>query len=683
MMISLRDRSLLACVVLVLQSTAASAAVLELKLVDSIPAGGSNEVKLKTVGVGTADPGTDVSRFVSRAQTGNGRYSLVLTRIDNIPGQLFFTYEFIAWENGRADDKTQILVNVTATGRFPNFTKEIPFEIYAGVKEVGEGTIQLPLHPLDPLDVCKVVDGIVPVPTAASPLPVFLGGETTHVVAVSCADAAFPPRILRIEPPAGKSEYWSALTFQSRHYAATGQPSEPVMNKQFDLLTVSFTPNVLTALGARFRRFSLADRPDDTIVLNVAYAIQNGGLSTPLRVVIPVSFFPSLTVTAGSLLFGVLLGWLVSWLLVLGTNSSKPVKVARALVLGPALAVVAFGISVLAYGAKCRLEVFGLDVNPFDVLVLFAMGLVCGGVAVLKADELLAFVNRTLKKIKPGTAAIVIVIIVAPPLSPPASAANFSLIGLASCADGDILGLDRDGTVIHFRGGTPPGVWRRAGKIANYVTPVELTCAMVDGKRTAFVVAMALQSIRLIRMDVTSGRWAAATPIDGSAAGIAFDPRADAVFVTSTKDRSVYRFSAATLGSRTQWTSVFGATTIGAMTVDTAGNRLIVGEGYAGTIYALDLASRRQEVLVKDLGSANSLDVDPRRRLLYVADAYRRTVWSVALGGGGQKAQRFYRDERLSTISGVAVDGQSNVWISLRDRVLIVSPSGRFLRHLD
>ena len=285
-MISLRDRSLLACVVLVLQATVAAAAALELKLVDSIPAGGSNEVKLKTVGVGAADPGTDVSRFISRAQTGNGRYSLVLARVDNIPGQLFFTYEFIAWENGRADDKTQILVNVTATGKFPNFTKEIPFEIYAGVKEVGEGTIQLPLHPVDPMDVCKVVDGIEPVPTAASPLPVFLGGATTHVVAVNC-DAAFPPRILEeFEPPAGKSGPGPRSRFNpatTLRIAAFRAGDEQLVRP----LTVSFTPNV-SRPSAHIFAGSASLTADDTIVLDVAYAFGWRAVDT-VKIVIPVA----------------------------------------------------------------------------------------------------------------------------------------------------------------------------------------------------------------------------------------------------------------------------------------------------------------------------------------------------------------------------------------------------------
>lgn len=683
MIIRFRDRSLLACALCcVLHASVATGAVLGVKLVDVIPADGNSEVKLNIVDVGPADPGADVAQAISRARTTNSRYSLVLTAIEHVDNQPFFTYQFLAWDNNRSGDKTRVVVTVKPTGSFPDFEQGIPFTIFEAGREVGDGAIDLPFHPVDPQSLCAIVDGIVPIPTVASPLRVFLGEETKHIVAVSCSKSTYFPRILSIDNPIRKASYWSVVNYQSDYFDPT-KPAKAIVNKAFDLLTVNMTPNVLSAIGSRFRRFSLTDEPDDTIVLNVAYAMQNGGLSTPLRVAIPVSFFPSPAVTAVSLLIGVATGLLVSFLLVLSTSRGKPIKIVHALLLGPLLAVIAFTLSVLAYSAKCRLEVFGLNVNPFDVLVLFAMGLVCGFVAVLKTDELLTFINRTLKKIKPGAAMVIVTLLGSLSLPPIADAADFTLIGLSACDDGDVLALDRNGTVIHFRS-TQPGVWRRAGRVSPSMSVVEVVCATLDGKRTAFVVANASQYIRIIRMDVTSGKWSVvAAPIAGTAASVTFDAKSNSVYVSSIKDRSVYRMEASA-SRATQWTSLFSASTIGAVTVDPVANRLLVGEGFAGTIYAIDLASRKQQTVAEGVGSANSLAVDRLHRLLYIADQYRRAVWVVPLAGGSAKPRKLYGAETLKSVSGVAVDGQSNIWISLQDlgRVLIVNPSGRVVRDI-
>ena len=106
----------------------------------------------------------------------------------------FFTYEFLAWRTaGRSNGTTRVLVNVTSTGIFADFLKDVPFTLEDGQTKTS-GLISIPIHPLDPLPVCKAIN----LPTKSAPLRVYLTGKTEFTVSLDCKDAVALPRIVSL-----------------------------------------------------------------------------------------------------------------------------------------------------------------------------------------------------------------------------------------------------------------------------------------------------------------------------------------------------------------------------------------------------------------------------------------------------------------------------------------------------
>jgi hypothetical protein len=172
----------------------------------------------------------------------------------------------------------------------------------------------------------------------------------------------------------------------------------------------------------------------------------------------------------------------------------------EALLLGFLLAIIALAIAVLAYSTGCRLTLFGFTIDPFDELVLLVIGLICGCGALLKIDEMLKAIDQLFTKMKLARAAALFSISLVALLVCPgaqAEAKRLPLVGLSACPDGDVIGFDLDGTVIEFAG-TPRGAWRHAGRIDRSFKPGEITCADMAGKKTAFVVAMAVNYIYVV-----------------------------------------------------------------------------------------------------------------------------------------------------------------------------------------
>ena len=183
-------------------------------------------------------------------------------------------------------------------------------------------------------------------------------------------------------------------------------------------------------------------------------------------------------------------------------------------------------------------------------------------------------------------------------------------------------------------------------------------------------------------MDVATGRWRESPVAGGVSSGIAFDPDSEVVFLSSPRDRRIYRISAA-LEDAGPWVSIFGkAESIGPLAVDSVGGRLLVGEAFSGIVYSLALDSRRQATFATGMGVVNSLGVDRQRNRVYIADSGHRTIWAVPLAGSGAGAPRvFYRSDELEGVTGVAADGRSNVWVGLYlpAEVIVLGPDGRRL----
>jgi hypothetical protein len=652
---------------------------MDLTLAETVPAPGNNTVSLKPSGTNAVPgmPPGDLSKCYALGEAEG--YSVGLVAIDHYGANRFFLYRFLVWKDG-GQTTTEVLFNVSNSGSFPDFVKDVPFTVQDGPRQAS-GTLSIPFHSVDPVPFCKQNHTA----SASSPLRVYLTGDATYTVSIDCSEGVNLPKLISLsEASQEHPDYWQGVTVKSDYFGPDGR-ARPVSTKSFDLFEATMTPKPLSAAGARLRRLDDKDSPDDTITFDLTYAMEQGGLEIPMKIKIPIAFFPSGYVIACSLGLGVALGWLATALLLRLAGKPKSWKLAGgALVLGLLLSVFAFAIAFLAYTAKCSLTLFGLEVNPSDELVLFVLGLICGCGALLKARELLNWAGGALPGLSSSIAPavffpIAIVLLFCP--SARAQAQRVPLVGLSACPGGDVIGLDRDGTVIQFAG-SPRGAWRMAGRIDRSLTSSELACGVVDGKATAFVVATAVGNFWAVRMDLAGGVWTKTLVAKGTSVGIAFDADSQLVYLSSPGEREIYRINAG-LAAHTGWASIFGsADSIGSLAVDSAGKRLLVGEAFSGVIYSLALSNGRQSTLAEGAGTVNSLGIDRARNLLYVADSARRTIWVAPLAGNGpKKLGTFYHSDDLQAASGVAVDPQSNVWIALDNKpdVVVLGPDGRQL----
>lgn len=653
-----------------------------LKIAEQITAPGSDNqfVTLRNVATEPADPDqpSDSRKYITYAETNSDPdtgYVLALKSIEAETIGRFFRYAFVLWKKGQPA-KTQVLVHVTSTGKFSDFTKDIPFNIDDGGETTSGILPWVPFHPFDPVDSCTAVD----LPTKEKPARVFLSGESRRLAVRLSCDAAFtPPRIVSIPKEASaNNKYWKEIPLQS---SSKADPPWLATSKTFALLDAAATPNVLDAATARLRREKVED-PDDTIAFEIGYAIPPGGREQRLKIEIPITFYPSPYLTAASLFVGVLLGWLVTVLLLLATRRDKRWRVvAGGFLLGFVLAVIVYVLGLIAYGANCRLSLFGVELNPSDVLQLVILGVVCGIAALLKVEAMLRWIDSMFSRTTLSRAATPLVVLALLPLFPgrlPAEERRAGFVGLAGCPGMNVVGINRNGVVIEFSTANP-GAWRPAGEIKE-LTAGEITCATLDGTRTALIVAMSVGRIWLIRMDLATGSWRPSLIGKGSSGGVAFDPDRQDVFVSSVSDRMVYRTERA-LGRPAQWRSVFDSPGgITALAVDRHGQRLLIAEPFAGIVYSLPLESPRQTTVARGLGTVNSFAIDAARRLLYVADRARRSIWVLRLDTEGEITPRvFYKAPALRDVTGVAVDAQSNVWtaISTDSRVVVLGPDGK------
>jgi hypothetical protein len=268
---------------------------------DKLPAPGGNIVELRSLGAIPIPGGAaaDDGNHIAIGNAGDA-YTVALKNIEHDGTNQYFTYEFLVWRTSGNRELTKVLFNVAATGSFADFYKDVPFTVVDHASKVP-GSITIPVHSFNPLPVCKAKA----LPTTTSPLPVFLGGDTDYTVSLDCGEAATPLRIIDLRGPSGHEEYWDRkkTAYQSRYYGPNG-PTAPLTVKSFDLLTTVLKPDALSAVGARFRRISNKDSPDDTIVFDLTYAIQPAGLPIPMKIEIPISFYPSLPLTGGDAVSG-------------------------------------------------------------------------------------------------------------------------------------------------------------------------------------------------------------------------------------------------------------------------------------------------------------------------------------------------------------------------------------------
>jgi sugar lactone lactonase YvrE len=128
-----------------------------------------------------------------------------------------------------------------------------------------------------------------------------------------------------------------------------------------------------------------------------------------------------------------------------------------------------------------------------------------------------------------------------------------------------------------------------------------------------------------------------------------------------------------------------GVARLGPLAMDAAGRRLFAADVARGTIYTVDLATRKSHVLAYGTGEPAALSYDGDQQKLYVADASRRKIWQIATNSPNPKASIFSSARQLREPRGITVDAQHAVWVAdyAAMAVFKLSPTGQVVQRIS
>jgi DNA-binding beta-propeller fold protein YncE len=135
----------------------------------------------------------------------------------------------------------------------------------------------------------------------------------------------------------------------------------------------------------------------------------------------------------------------------------------------------------------------------------------------------------------------------------------------------------------------------------------------------------------------TAGRLVQTWSTTHVVAGLTFDPARQTVYFTSGDSPEIYAIFPDSKAAPHFVAEVTGSTRLGALVIDSAGQRLFIGDQSQGTVYSLMLANHAVS-RVGSVGTPQALLLDGGARQLYVADSTRRQIVSFALGGAAAAA---------------------------------------------
>jgi DNA-binding beta-propeller fold protein YncE len=130
---------------------------------------------------------------------------------------------------------------------------------------------------------------------------------------------------------------------------------------------------------------------------------------------------------------------------------------------------------------------------------------------------------------------------------------------------------------------------------------------------------------------------------------------------------------------------VSGVTRLGPLAADAAGQRLFAADVGGGTIYVLDLASRKSHLLASGMGEPAALSYDADQQRLYVADASRHCIWQISTNSPKPKTIVFSSAPELREPRGITVDAQHTVWVADHAALAVfkLSPAGLVVQRIS
>jgi DNA-binding beta-propeller fold protein YncE len=147
-------------------------------------------------------------------------------------------------------------------------------------------------------------------------------------------------------------------------------------------------------------------------------------------------------------------------------------------------------------------------------------------------------------------------------------------------------------------------------------------------------------------------------------AGIAADGDRQTIYLGSSNTADISTLSMMEKSPPKATMHVSGASMIGPMALDTAGQRLFAADLGAGKIYVVDLASGKSRQLASGLGEPAALSYDGSQHKLYIADAARHRVSQILVDTPGAKTADFFASGELHEPRGVTVAPDHSVWVA-------------------
>ncbi len=215
-----------------------------------------------------------------------------------------------------------------------------------------------------------------------------------------------------------------------------------------------------------------------------------------------------------------------------------------------------------------------------------------------------------------------------------------------------------------------------------YFSPVDMAAVHVGDADSIFVALYnttlrqgVLAKYSLAGSQVKS--WFGRTGFAG--AGVAIDQVHRTVYLGDTVTGEISSLSLEGNSSSPSFlVDVSGVTRLGALAVDVVGRRLFAADVGGGTIYVVDLSSRKSRLLASGIGEPAALTYDPDQQRLYVADASRHCVWQISTNSPKPKTSLFSSASELREPRGITVDAQHTVWVADHAALAVfkLSPTG-------
>ena len=218
-----------------------------------------------------------------------------------------------------------------------------------------------------------------------------------------------------------------------------------------------------------------------------------------------------------------------------------------------------------------------------------------------------------------------------------------------------------------------------------YFTPVDMAAVRIGDTDSIFVALYntALRQGLLARYSLAGAQlqtWSA------RAAGVAIDPLHHIVYLGDAVTGEISSLSAnGNATSPSFLVEVSGVNRLGPLAADAAGQRLFAADVGAGTIYVVDLASRKSRLLASGLEEPAALSYDADQQRLYVADASRHCIWQISTNSPKPKPSIFSSAPQLREPRGISVDAQHTVWVADHAALAVfkLSPAGTVVQTIS